>query len=131
MGFFVGTGNKLGERIDCKNAHNHIFGMVLVNDWSARDIQKWEYVPLGPFLGKSFGTSISPWIVPMEALKPFLVDNYAQDVEILPYLQHKDKYNYDISLEVAIKPEGEDPSVVCRSNFKHTYWTMKQMLAHH
>jgi len=132
MAFFVGGPcNDLGRPIPVDKAHEHIFGMVVMNDWSARDIQKWEYVPLGPFLGKSFGTSISPWVIPMEALKPFLVDNYAQDVEILPYLQHKEKYNYDINLEVAIKPEGEDASVVCRSNFKHTYWTMKQMLTHH
>jgi len=132
MAFFVGgPSNELGKPIPVEKAHEHIFGMVVMNDWSARDIQKWEYVPLGPFLGKSFGTSISPWIVPMEALKPFVVDNYAQDVEILPYLQHKDKYNYDINLEVSIKPEGEDASVVCRSNFRHCYWSMKQMLTHH
>jgi len=132
MAFFVGgPSNELGKPIPVDKVHERIFGMVVMNDWSARDIQKWEYVPLGPFLGKSFGTSISPWVVPMEALRPFLVDNYAQDVKPLPYLQHDDKYNYDINLEVAIKPEGGNASVVCRSNFKHTYWTMKQQLTHH
>jgi len=132
MGFFVGTGNKLGERIKCENAQNHIFGMVLVNDWSARDIQKWEYVPLGPFLGKSFGTTVSPWVVTMDALQPFIVPNMVQDVEILPYLKHKDDYNFDINLEVAIQGEGmEKPGVVCKSNFKYMYWTVKQQLAHH
>ena len=106
--------------------------MVLMNDWSARDIQKWEYVPLGPFLAKNLGTSISPWVVPMEALMPFKVANYPQDPEPFPYLKHEDDYNFDIHLEVAIQPKGQDKaSVVCRSNFRHMYWTMKQQLAHH
>jgi len=132
MAFFVGgPTNELGNPISIDKAHERIFGMVVMNDWSARDIQKWEYVPLGPFLGKSFGTSISPWIVPMEALEPFLVDNYSQDVEPLPYLKHKDRYNYNIDLEVSIQPEGANPSVVCKSNFMNTYWTMKQQLTHH
>lgn len=114
------------------SAHERIFGMVLMNDWSARDIQKWEYVPLGPFLAKNLGTSISPWVVPMEALLPFRVANYPQDPQPLPYLKHEDSYNFDIGLEVSIQPQGEDKaSVVCRSNFRHMYWTMKQQLAHH
>ncbi|XP_062585313.1 fumarylacetoacetase-like [Saccostrea cucullata] len=132
MAFFVGPGNKLGEPISIDKAEEHIFGMVLMNDWSARDIQKWEYVPLGPFLGKNLGTTISPWVVSMEALKPFLVPNSAQDPRPLPYLCHEDPYNLDIHLEVAIKGEGmSKPSTVCRSNFKYMYWTMKQQLTHH
>jgi len=130
--FFVGPGNKLGEPIPIEQAHGHIFGMVLMNDWSARDIQKWEYVPLGPFLAKNFGTTVSPWVVTMEALEPFKTANYHQDPEPLPYLKHQDEYNFDINLNVAIKPfDGEEAAVICRSNFKWMYWTMKQQLAHH
>lgn len=130
--FIVGTGNKLGEPISIKDAHKHIFGMVLMNDWSARDIQKWEYVPLGPFLGKNFGTTISPWVVTMEALAPFTLPNYPKDVPILPYLKHDDDYAFDINLSVAIRgPDMVEPAVVCKSNFKYMYWTMKQQLAHH
>lgn len=132
MAFFVGPGNQLGDPISIENAHEHIFGMVLMNDWSARDIQKWEYVPLGPFLAKNMGTTISPWVVTMEALSPFAVDNYVQDPEPFPYLKHDDKYTYDIQLEVGIKPEGSDHvGTVCRSNFRYMYWTMKQQLSHH
>ncbi|XP_078329776.1 fumarylacetoacetase-like [Crassostrea virginica] len=132
MAFFVGPGNKLGEPISIEKAEEHIFGMVLMNDWSARDIQKWEYVPLGPFLGKNLGTSISPWVVTMDALRPFLVPNAAQDPKPLPYLSHEDPYNFDIHLEVAIKGDGmSKPATVCRSNFKYMYWTMKQQLTHH
>ena len=100
-----------------------------MNDWSARDIQKYEYVPLGPFLGKSFGTTISPWVVPMEALMPFAVANYSQDPKPLPHLYHSDDYNFDIRLEVSILPQGQkEASVVCQSNFRYMYWTMKQQL---
>ena len=103
-----------------------------MNDWSARDIQKWEYVPLGPFLAKNLGTTISPWVVPMEALMPFKVPNYPQDPEPFPYLKHDDDYNFDIRLEVAIQPEGhERASTVCWSNFRNMYWSMKQQLVHH
>lgn len=122
----------MGDPIPISKAQDHIFGMVLMNDWSARDIQKWEYVPLGPFLAKNFATTISPWVVTMEALRPFLVDNYPQDPTPLPYLRHSDKYNFDINLEVAIRPAGATrPSTVCRSNVRHLYWSMKQQLAHH
>uniref|UniRef100_G3WQ21 Fumarylacetoacetase n=1 Tax=Sarcophilus harrisii TaxID=9305 RepID=G3WQ21_SARHA len=132
MAFFVGPGNKLGEPIPINKAHEHIFGMVLMNDWSARDIQKWEYIPLGPFLGKSFGTTISPWVVPMEALMPFTLPNPVQDPKPLPYLCHEEPYTFDINLFVALKGEGmSQPATICRSNFKHMYWTMKQQLAHH
>ncbi|KFQ85370.1 Fumarylacetoacetase, partial [Phoenicopterus ruber ruber] len=132
MAFFVGPGNKYGEPIPVSRAQEHIFGMVLMNDWSARDIQKWEYVPLGPFLSKSFGTTISPWVVTMEALMPFVLPNPVQDPKPLPYLQDKEPYTFDIKLFVAIKGEGMSmPTTICRSNFKHMYWTMKQQLAHH
>ncbi|XP_076061985.1 fumarylacetoacetate hydrolase [Oratosquilla oratoria] len=132
MAFFVGAGNSLGSPIPISKAHEHIFGLVLMNDWSARDIQKWEYVPLGPFLAKNLGTTISPWIVTVDALMPFAVDNYAQDPKPFPYLHHEDKFNFNINLEVGIKAEGtNNVGVVCKSNFKNMYWTMKQQLAHH
>lgn len=133
MAFFVGgPPNEQGTPINIEKAQDRIFGMVLMNDWSARDIQKWEYVPLGPFLGKNFATTISPWVVTMEALRPFLVPNYVQDPKPFPYLRHDDKYTFDLNLEVAIQPEGaKEDDVVCKSNFKHMYWTMKQQLTHH
>jgi len=132
MAFFVGPGNSMGEPIAIENAADHIFGMVVMNDWSARDIQKWEYVPLGPFLAKNMGTTISPWVVPMDALLPFVTDNMVQEPAPLPYLQHSDKYNFDIKLQVKIRPEDvADPITVSNSNYKYMYWTMKQQLAHH
>ncbi|KAM9319172.1 fumarylacetoacetase [Pholidichthys leucotaenia] len=132
MAFFVGGGNQLGEPIPISRAHEHIFGMVLMNDWSARDIQSWEYVPLGPFLGKNFGTTISPWVVPMEALLPFVEPNPIQDPEPLAYLQHTDAYTFNINLFVSLKGELMTEAVnICRSNFKYMYWTVKQQLAHH
>ncbi|XP_030270763.1 fumarylacetoacetase [Sparus aurata] len=132
MAFFVGGQTQLGEPIPISKAHEHIFGMVLMNDWSARDIQAWEYVPLGPFLGKNFGTSISPWVVPMEALLPFAEPNAIQDPEPLPYLQHPDPYTFNINLSVSIKGQGmAEAATICNSNFKYMYWTMKQQLSHH
>ncbi len=132
MGFFIGKGNNLGEPVPIEKANEHIFGMVLVNDWSARDIQKWEYVPLGPFLAKNFATSISPWVVTMEALEPFKVQGPKQDPEPLPYLQSKGKHAYDINLDVFLKTENmKEPFKICRSNFKYLYWNMLQQLAHH
>lgn len=134
MGFFVSGGNKLGQRISMAEAEDHIFGLALVNDWSARDIQKWEYVPLGPFLAKNFGTSISPWIITLEALEPFRVAGPSQtDPEVLDYLKpvRKDQ-TYDLRLEVAIKGEQMDEAhTVCVSNFKYLYWSMAQQLVHH
>ncbi|NXT13210.1 FAAA Fumarylacetoacetase, partial [Prunella fulvescens] len=133
MAFFVGPGNKFGEPIPISRAQEHIFGMVLMNDWSARDIQKWEYVPLGPFLSKSLGTTISPWVVTMEALMPFVLPNPVQDPKPLPYLQDKEPYTFDIKLFVAIKGMAKLSglqSCNCQLNF-HMYWTMKQQLAHH
>jgi len=133
MAFLVGgPENALGEPIPIDRAQDRIFGMVLMNDWSARDIQKWEYVPLGPFLGKNFCTTISPWVVPMDALMPFVCANMEQDPKPLPYLQHEDNFNFDIKLEVALKVDGvEAPKTITRSNFKNMYWTMKQQLTHH
>ncbi|KAH9613669.1 hypothetical protein KSS87_005169 [Heliosperma pusillum] len=131
MAAIVGPGNDLGTSIDVNNASDHIFGLVLMNDWSARDIQGWEYVPLGPFLGKSFGTTISPWIVTLDALEPFACDSPKQDPSPLPYLAEKTSKNFDIHLEVQIKPDGLEPSVVTKSNFNHLYWTVTQQLAHH
>ncbi|KAM4593835.1 fumarylacetoacetase [Odontesthes bonariensis] len=132
MAFFVGGGNPRGEPIPINKAHEHIFGMVLMNDWSARDIQAWEYVPLGPFLGKNFGTTISPWVVPMEALLPFVEPNPIQDPEPLPYLQHQDAYTFNINLFVSLRGQDmTEAANICSSNFKNMYWTMKQQLAHH
>ena len=121
----------MGENVPVNEAEDYIFGMVLFNDWSARDIQKWEYVPLGPFLAKNFASSISPWIVTMDALEPFRVPSPEQNPEPLPYLQQKGDRAFDIQLEVAIQPENLEETVVSRSNFKYMYWTMAQQLAHH
>lgn len=129
--FVGGPPTQLGSTVPASKAHEHIFGMVLMNDWSARDIQKWEYVPLGPFGAKNLGTTISPWVVTMEALMPFAVDNFPQDPKPFPYLQHDDKYNFDINLIVDIKPENGLPTTVSRSNYRYMYWTPKQQLAHH
>lgn len=132
MGFIVGKESALGEPISTADAPAHMFGMVLLNDWSARDIQQWEYVPLGPFNSKGFGTSISPWVVTMEALEPFRRDNPEQSPQPLSYLQQQAKNAYDIALEVALQPQGAAaPSTICRTNFKAMYWTMAQQLAHH
>ena len=131
MGFIIGKGNKLGESISTEKAEDHIFGMVIFNDWSARDIQVWEYVPLGPFLGKSFASSISPWVVTLEALDPFRVKGPTQKPAVLPYLKYKNESNFDIALEVALKPSKGNDNVICKSNYKYMYWNMKQQLAHH
>jgi len=132
MGFFVGPGNDLGTSISTRDAADHIFGMVLVNDWSARDIQKWEYVPLGPFLGKSFATTLSPWVVTLEALEPFRVEGPVQDPPPLDYLRSPGPSAFDIQLEVGIRPpRAESVDIVCRSNMKYLYWSMYQQLAHH
>ncbi|CAG8528937.1 9804_t:CDS:10 [Ambispora gerdemannii] len=132
MAFFVGVGNELGEPISIEQAKNHIFGIVLLNDWSARDIQSWEYVPLGPFLGKNFGTSISPWVVTLEALEPFLVQGPQQVPPPLEYLQERGPSAYNINLEVKLKPSGSnDYKTITRSNLKYMYWSITQQLAHH
>ncbi|MFV8362961.1 fumarylacetoacetase [Flavobacterium sp. ZT3P35] len=123
--------NIMGENIAVTEAEDYIFGMVLLNDWSARDIQKWEYVPLGPFLSKNFASSISPWIVTMDALEPFRTKGPKQEPTPLPYLQQKGKHSFDINLEVAIQPENAEPTVISQTNFKYMYWSMCQQLAHH
>ncbi len=131
MAFITTDANNLGEPIPVNDAEDYIFGVVLFNDWSARDIQKWEYVPLGPFLAKNFASSISPWIVTLDALKPFRTDTPEQDPKPMDYLRFSGKKSYDIELEVALQPEGSRETVVSRSNFKYMYWNMSQQLAHH
>ncbi|HET8859010.1 fumarylacetoacetase [Marivirga sp.] len=131
MAFITCGGNTLGDAIPTKEAENYIFGFTLFNDWSARDIQKWEYVPLGPFLAKNFGSSMSPWIVTMEALEPFKVSGPKQDPEVLPYLKFAGNYHFDIDLQVGIQPKDSEEKVVTNSNFKHMYWNVVQQLAHH
>jgi fumarylacetoacetase len=132
MAVFAGPGNELGQPIPIADAKDHLFGMVLLNDWSARDIQAWEYVPLGPFLAKNFATSISPWVVPMEALEPFRTAAPPQDPPPLPYLQSETRTTYDISLEVYLQgTKMAEPQRICASNFKYLYWTVAQQLAHH
>lgn len=132
MGFLIGPGNDLGQALSTADAAQQIFGLVLVNDWSARDIQSWEYRPLGPFLGKSFATSISPWIVPMAALQPFRVPGPAQDDPApLPYLQATGDWHFDIALDVQLQPHGSQATTISRSNAKYLYWSMAQQLAHH
>jgi fumarylacetoacetase len=129
--FITTDANIMGENIPINEAEDYIFGMVLLNDWSARDIQKWEYVPLGPFLAKNFASSISPWIVTMDALEAFRVKGPKQEPTPLPYLQQKGKHAYDINLEVYIEPENAEPTLVSKSNFKYMYWSMCQQLTHH
>lgn len=131
MAFITYPGKEMGDSISTSEAEDHIFGMCLFNDWSARDIQKWEYVPLGPFLAKNFASSISPWIVTLDALEPFKVQGPEQDPKPLPYLNYEGKKSYDIALEVGILPENSQETVVCNSNFKYMYWNMAQQLAHH
>ena len=131
MAFITHPGKGLGESISTAEAEDYIFGMVIFNDWSARDIQKWEYVPLGPFLGKNFASSISPWVVTLDALDPYRVPGPVQDPKVLPYLEYEGDSHYDLDLEVEIVPPNGQGKIVCRSNFKHMYWNMRQQLAHH
>jgi fumarylacetoacetase len=130
--FITTDANIMGENIPIGEAEDYIFGMVLLNDWSARDIQKWEYVPLGPFLAKNFASSISPWIVTMDALEPFRCTSPKQeDPKPLPYLQQTGDHAFDINLQVGIAPENGEETVISNTNFKYMYWTMSQQLAHH
>lgn len=131
MAFVVNKHTEMGESISTSEAENAIFGMVLFNDWSARDIQSWEYVPLGPFLGKNFGSSISPWVVTMEALTPFRTSSPKQEPEVLDYLKFSGEQNYDINLEVYLQPENGTENLISQSNYKFMYWNMLQQLAHH
>ena len=129
--FIVGEGNALGEPIAVVEAEQHIFGLVLLNDWSARDIQQWEYVPLGPFNSKSFATSISPWIVTLDALEPFRVNGPAQEPAPLPYLAQTGARGFDIRLEIALATRGGAATTISRTNARHLYWSVAQQLAHH
>ncbi|MCS6968229.1 MAG: fumarylacetoacetase [Cytophagales bacterium] len=132
VAFVIGRPTQLGEQVPVTKAEEYIFGLLLFNDWSARDLQKWEYVPLGPFAGKNFASSVSPWIVTLEALEPFRTVGPIQDPPPLPYLQTQGKRTFDLHLEVSILPKGAaEETVVCRSNFKYLYWNMAQQLAHH
>jgi fumarylacetoacetase len=131
MAFVTFDGKPLGQRISTAEADDYIFGMLLFNDWSARDIQRWEYVPLGPFLAKNFASTVSPWVVTLDALEPFRVSGPEQDPKVLPYLEYEGNKNIDIHLQVAIKPENAQETVVSNSNYKHMYWNMTQQLAHH
>ncbi|WP_197274034.1 fumarylacetoacetase [Hymenobacter sp. DG25A] len=131
VAFVVGDGTTMGETIPVAEAEDHIFGLLLFNDWSARDIQSWEYVPLGPFLGKNFGSSVSPWVVTMDALEPFRVSGPEQKPQPLPYLQLDGDHNFDIQLEVLLQPKDGPETVICHSNFRYMYWNMAQQLAHH
>lgn len=131
MAFITFDGKPLGDSISTAEAEDFIFGMCLFNDWSARDIQTWEYVPLGPFLAKNFASSISPWIVTLDALQPFKVNTPVQDPEVLSYLKFEGQLSYDIQLEVFIQPDKSEETKICTSNFKYMYWNMAQQLAHH
>ena len=132
MGFFIGPGNELGIPIPIVQAEEHIFGLVLINDWSARDIQKWEYQPLGPFLSKNMATSISPWVVTLEALESFRCASPLQDPTPLPYLQNTSPASYDIQLDVLLQTaQMKMPISIAHSNFRYLYWNMRQQLAHH
>lgn len=131
MAFIIGKPTEMGDSVTTYEAENHIFGVCVFNDWSARDIQGWEYVPLGPFLGKNFGSSISPWIVTLDALAPFKVAGTKQVPKVLPYLEFDGDKNYDIDLEVYIQPKNSELTKVSHSNFKYMYWNMCQQLAHH
>lgn len=141
MATVIGTGNPIGDSISVDEAEDHVFGFVLFNDWSARDIQKWEYVPLGPFLAKNFFSSISPWVVTMEALEPFRLPAPEQNPEVLPYLKGKELQNFDVTLEVYLQPKSETKNpqsaidnrqfLLCSSNFKNMYWTVAQQIVHH
>jgi fumarylacetoacetase len=135
VGFVTGGTTALGTAVPAGSAEEHIFGLLLVNDWSARDIQAWEYQPLGPFLGKSFATSVSPWVVPLAALAPYRCAGPPQDPPVLDHLAVEGDRNVDLSLEVGLRSagmadRGMPPAVVSRTRFSHMYWAMAQQLAH-
>jgi fumarylacetoacetase len=132
VGFFIGRPSRLGHPISVRDAWDHVFGLVLVNDWSARDLQKWEYQPLGPFLSKNFATSISPWVVTLEALQPFRTTGPHQDPTPLPYLQINENTTFDIHLEASLATQGRlPPQRICATNLRNVYWNMAQQVAHH
>jgi fumarylacetoacetase len=139
MATIIGRNNPIGDSIEVDKAEDYVFGFTLFNDWSARDIQRWEYVPLGPFLAKNFFSSMSPWVVPIEALEPFRVAAEVQNPDVLPYLKEEKRQNFDVQLEVILKPQNTDGTsrdnregvVISKSNFKNMYWTVAQQIAHH
>ena len=131
MAFITYNGKPLGQSISTAEAPEYIFGMVMFNDWSARDIQKWEYVPLGPFLGKNFASAMSPWVVTLDALEAFRQPGPSQEPEVLAYLKCPENWNFDIDLEVRVQPKESQAQTVCRSNTKYLYWNICQQLAHH
>jgi fumarylacetoacetase len=131
IAFVVGKNSFLGEPVKVDEAKDYIFGFLLFNDWSARDIQSWEYVPLGPFLGKNFMSSVSPWVVTLEALSPYAVSSPDRDIPLLPYLQCQGDMNFDIELEVYLQGENLEAEAISRTNFRHMYWNVCQQLAHH
>lgn len=131
MATVIGKANPIEQAIDVDQAEEYIFGFQLFNDWSARDIQKWEYIPLGPFLAKNFFSSVSPWVVPIEALAPFQVAGEEQTPPVLPYLQEKNRHFFDVELEVILQTASGNEVKLCHSNFKNLYWTVAQQIAHH
>lgn len=131
MAFITYDGKPLGDSISTTEAEEYIFGMCLFNDWSARDIQTWEYVPLGPFLSKNFASSLSAWVVTLDALEPFKLDGPVQDPKVLSYLEFTGQKSYDINLEVSLQPENSEENLICQSNHKYMYWNLTQQLAHH
>ena len=131
MATIIGKGNEIGDSVDVNEAEDYVFGFQLLNDWSARDIQKWEYVPLGPFLAKNFFSSVSPWVVTIEALEDFRVSAPLQNPTVLPYLTEKNRLNFDVKLEVTLQPKDGESMVISNSNFKNMYWTVAQQIAHH
>lgn len=132
MGVVIGQPSVMGETLTEAQAEAMIFGFTLLNDWSARDIQQWEYVPLGPFQAKAFATSVSPWIITREALEPFRVHGPVQDPTPLPYLRQAQANNYDLHLDVAMRAAGTNaPTSICTTNFKYMYWSSVQQLVHH
>src|SRR5690606_28137540 len=131
MAAVIGKANAPGEPISVDKAEEYIFGFQLFNDWSARDIQAWEYVPLGPFLAKNFFSSVSPWVIPLEALEPFRVPAQKQDPPVLPYLQEENPTQFDVQLEVVLTTAAGAEKVISNSNFKNLYWTVPQQIAHH
>ena len=131
MATIIGKGNEIGDSIEVNEAEDYVFGFQLLNDWSARDIQKWEYVPLGPFLAKNFFSSVSPWVVTIEALEDFRMLAPLQIPTVLPYLTEKNRFNFDVKLEVTLQPKDGESMVISNSNFKNMYWTVAQQIAHH
>jgi fumarylacetoacetase len=131
--FVVGQATALGETVPVGQAEDHIFGLLLFNDWSARDVQRWEAQPLGPFLGKNFASSVSPWVVTLDALEPFRVAGPAQEPTPLPYLQTSGAHHFDVQLEILLLPAGATaaPFVISHTTMRHLYWSMAQQLAHH